>query len=246
MKKVKMNISLWLQLACLSSIVLAGIAYRFELLPFKLFAGLFALAVLVWLFFGLTSIVKSGVSLVQQQMVQQQTIQSINWLAFGMGLLVIVMMVAFLQQVKRYPPIHDISSDIDNPPEFKHAQSLRSESDNPLNHDYEVGVQQQKAYPDLNSLKVDLSSPEAFAKAQRVAEGQLWFIEYVDEELGHIEATARSPLLGFVDDIVIRIRQVEGGSVIDLRSVSRVGRSDLGANAARIIQFFSVYQNKVD
>lgn len=211
---------------------MTGVVYRFELIPFGLFSGLFALLALIWLLSGFTSIVTLGVNLARQQ-----SILPVSWLAAGMGLLVIMMVVSFLLQAKSYPIIHDISSDIDNPPEFVHAQSLRNKNDNSLNYDPAVGAKQKQAYPGLASFNTSLSFRDAFAKAQKVAKEQGWSIEYSDEERGSIEATARSYLLGFVDDVVIRVQQIDGGSVIDIRSVSRVGKSDLGANASRIREF---------
>jgi uncharacterized protein (DUF1499 family) len=96
---------------------------------------------------------------------------------------------------------------------------------------------QREAYPDLQTIGLDLPPAEALARSRQVAEELGWEVVEVDEAEGRLEATFTSRLFRFVDDIVVRIRPSPGGSMVDLRSTSRVGESDLGANAARIRTF---------
>lgn len=138
-------------------------------------------------------------------------------------------------QARSVPPIHDITTDLENPPAFVAIAPLRAEAPNPVTYaGEEVAAQQRSAYPDLQPtiLKTDMAT--AFPKAEAAARSMGWEIVEVAPAEGRIEATATTGWWGFKDDVVIRLREAEGGIVLDVRSKSRVGRSDLGANAARI------------
>lgn len=135
------------------------------------------------------------------------------------------------------PPIHDITTDTADPPRFTRAPELRGAKSNPLRVDPEVIEQQRAAYPELQTLVSEKPVEASFAMATGIARELGWEITLHDLDRGIIEAVDRTPIMNFADDVVIRVRSDEGGSVVDLRSVSRVGVSDLGANAARIRRF---------
>ena len=86
----------------------------------------------------------------------------------------------------------------------------------------------------LGPLILPLAPAEAFARARAAAEGMGWEMVAADSAAGRIEATATTAWFGFKDDVVIRVEPAQGGSRVDVRSVSRVGVSDVGTNAARI------------
>jgi uncharacterized protein (DUF1499 family) len=134
------------------------------------------------------------------------------------------------------PVIHNISTDTLDPPTFDKLVAVReAEGANPLAYDAEVlAEQQQEAYPDVMTLASTQSTDQLFAQALSVL--QDLGIEVVNEDAaaGVIEATDTTFWFGFKDDVVVRIRDTANGSIVDVRSVSRVGRSDLGANAKRI------------
>jgi uncharacterized protein (DUF1499 family) len=137
------------------------------------------------------------------------------------------------------PPIHDVTTDPDNPPAFVAAAALRK-AQNLNTPDYEgaaLAEKQRKAYPDLAPITLDLPPKEAFDRALATAQRLGWTITESDPAEGHIEATETSRWFRFVDDVVIRIVPADNGSRIDLRSSSRVGRSDFGVNANRIRRF---------
>ena len=140
--------------------------------------------------------------------------------------------------VKSVPFIHDISTDTVEPPAFVAVVAAReAEGANP--HDYAgepVARQQECGYPDLTSLLVEADPPTAYDRALEVAESMEWEIVAADRALGRIEATDTSTWYGFKDDIVIRVLAADSDteSRVDMRSLSRVGRSDVGVNAARI------------
>lgn len=137
------------------------------------------------------------------------------------------------------PLIHDISTDTQNPPQFIMALKQREPDDNSLEYTAENRELQQQAYPNIHSIPSIFAQEKAQAKAIKIAEQLGWHVYY--QEKGHIEASVNSFWFGFTDDIVIRITQTPSGSIIDLRSASRVGKGDLGENAKRIKLFIEKY-----
>jgi hypothetical protein len=98
----------------------------------------------------------------------------------------------------------------------------------------EIAKQQHAAYPDLSPALLPVPRPTAFALALQTAKEMGWDIVAADPEEGRIEASDTTFWFGFKDDVVVRIHANGGGSLIDVRSVSRVGTSDVGTNARRI------------
>jgi uncharacterized protein (DUF1499 family) len=141
----------------------------------------------------------------------------------------------WLRQARRVPPIHDISTDLEHPPEFVAVLPLRAGAPNPAAYGgSEVAAAQRAGYPDLHSLMVHLAPGAAFARALASARAMGWAVVAADSTAGRIEATATTPWFGFRDDVVVRVEPDPAGSRVDVRSVSRVGRSDVGTNARRI------------
>jgi uncharacterized protein (DUF1499 family) len=135
-------------------------------------------------------------------------------------------------QGAKVPPIHDITTDIENPPVFQSAQTQRRVGDNSIDYQGKtVADQQLQAYPDITPLETPLPSAVAFAQCLAVAEQLVGGSLRQDRTQGLIEAEDRTLIFGFIDDIVIRIASTGNGSRIDLRSASRAGVSDLGVNA---------------
>lgn len=137
------------------------------------------------------------------------------------------------------PPIHDISTDTVNPPLFVDVLPLRADAANPPDYaGEEIARQQQEAYPDLTTISYQAAYDSVFAEAEALVEDMGWEkVASVPEE-GRIEATATTRWFGFRDDVVIRIEDdLSQGVQVDIRSKSRVGRSDIGTNAARIRAF---------
>ena len=150
----------------------------------------------------------------------------------------VLLVTAILSTGGKYPPIHDITTDTGDPPRFDAGVHYRGEDANSIAIKPDVIEIQERFYPDLSTIETDMSPDAAFARATEVAESMGWKIYNSDPANGRIEAETSSLWFGFTDDIVIRIgRGADGDTEVDLRSVSRVGRSDLGANAARIRSF---------
>ncbi len=145
-----------------------------------------------------------------------------------------------MQTARRAPAIHDISTDTDNPPLFTAILPLRAAAANQASYGgTEVAGQQHMAYPDIQPLRLPVAADTAFQRALEAARNLRWRIVAQDAVAGRIEAFDRTFWYGFIDDVVIRITPDAGGSRIDVRSVSRVGKGDVGTNARRIRSFLS-------
>jgi uncharacterized protein (DUF1499 family) len=149
--------------------------------------------------------------------------------------------VRMMQVARSVPPIHDITTDTDHPPEFVAVVALRGPDSNPLEYGgAKVAEQQKSAYPDVAPLVLPLPQAQAWEKARGAAEKMGWTIDATDQPSGRIEATATTAWFGFKDDVVVRVMSTDADhSRVDVRSVSRVGTSDLGANAARIRKYLA-------
>jgi uncharacterized protein (DUF1499 family) len=136
----------------------------------------------------------------------------------------------------RVPPIHDISTDTADPPAFVAVLPLRADAPNPATYGGpELAAEQARGYPDIHPLVLPATPPAAaFARARDAAREAGWTIVAADSSAGRVEATATTGWFGFKDDVVVRIRPEGQGSRVDVRSVSRVGTSDVGTNARRI------------
>lgn len=134
-------------------------------------------------------------------------------------------------------PIHDISTDTVDPPQFVAVAALRGPDDNPIEYAAESAEIQAAAYPDIETIVLLDPRSFVFETALQVVDDMGW--EIVDSNLteGRIEATASTPYVGFKDDVVIRVRAARAETLVDVRSKSRIGRGDMGANAARIRAF---------
>ncbi|MEJ2420874.1 MAG: DUF1499 domain-containing protein [Acidobacteriota bacterium] len=139
------------------------------------------------------------------------------------------------------PPIHDITTDTVHPPQFKAVLKLRKNAPDSTTYGGEsVARLQEKAYPYIRPALYNAPPDEVFTQALKAAHSMKWKIDAVDRKAGRIEATATTFWFGFKDDVVVRIKPSgEGGTRVDVRSESRVGRSDLGANAKRIQTYLS-------
>ncbi|HET9046983.1 MAG TPA: DUF1499 domain-containing protein, partial [Casimicrobiaceae bacterium] len=146
----------------------------------------------------------------------------------------------WFQQAHKIPPINDITTDMTNPPEFKAILALRANAPVPATYAGEATAKQQAVgYPDIRPAIVAMAPAAAFAAALADAQQMGWDIVASDSATGRIEATATTPWFGFKDDVVVRVTPADKGSRIDIRSVSRVGKGDLGANARRIRDYLA-------
>ncbi len=160
-------------------------------------------------------------------------------------------MLSWVYTARSVPAIHDVSTDLADPPQFR-MLALRSDNlddvpgaDVPemkgLNPQQRWESLHRNAYGDVRTVRMSEPVVDVIAKAERLAKARDWDVAIADPIEGRIEATATTALFRFKDDVVLRVRPSEDGkgSVVDMRSVSRVGVSDLGVNAKRVRAFLA-------
>jgi uncharacterized protein (DUF1499 family) len=160
-------------------------------------------------------------------------------LAVIIGLVVAGIPLRMFLVARSVPPIHDISTDTANPPTFEAVVPLRKDASNSLEYTQNVAAEQRKAYPDIKPLIVEMPAAQMFDRASRAANEAGWDIVASSADTWRIEATDTTPFFGFKDDVVVRLTPVGTRTVVDVRSVSRVGRSDIGTNARRIRDYLA-------
>jgi uncharacterized protein (DUF1499 family) len=152
-----------------------------------------------------------------------------------------VLLAVLLSGRGDYPPIHDITTDVQDPPEFSAAEQQRGPNSNSLAIKPDYIEQQQQAYPDLKTLRTELDIDSAFDRALLIAQDLGWEVYLEDLNAGVMEAVDTTAIMAFKDDVAIRLRTDADGTMVDLRSVSRVGIGDIGANAKRIRAFAAAF-----
>lgn len=156
-------------------------------------------------------------------------------LAIGLGLAATLLPWWWQVEARAVPAIHDITTDTERPPEFVAVLPLRDDAPNPAAYGGpEIAELQRRAYPDIRPLRLEQPPAQVFLRALEAARASGWEIVAADSAAGRIEATATTRWFGFKDDVVVRVTADGSGSRVDVRSVSRVGRSDVGTNARRI------------
>src|SRR5687767_13704026 len=155
----------------------------------------------------------------------------------ALSLAVLAVPVLMVLRTRGGPAIHDVTTDTTDPPPFVSAVALRAAANATNPPEYggaSVAAQQQRAFPDIQPLVVALPPQQAFDRALAQVREFGWEVSGSAPAEGRIEAVDTTFFFGFKDDVVIRLRPTEGGTRVDVRSKSRVGVGDLGANAARI------------
>ena len=220
-------------MACALAALLAGPGYRLGILD--LGAGIQTIR---WAATGAAVVLI--VALVGAVMARRRRVKRavVIFLAAGaVGFLTSVPPTLLWFRVQSLPHIHDISTDMENPPRYVAVLPLRKGAGNSTEYTTAVAAQQRQGYPDIAPVVLEMAAPQAFERAERAARSMGWEIVAVEPGELRIEATATTFLFGFKDDIVIRVEPKGSGSRIDMRSLSRVGGSDFGVNAGRIRAF---------
>jgi len=154
--------------------------------------------------------------------------------------------ISWRNTARTVPAIHDITTDVINPPQFVEILPLRADASNSVQYGgATIAAKQQAAYPDIQPVILNNAPAMTFDAALNAARHLGWKIVATDPGQGRIEASDTTFWFGFTDDIVIRIVPMGSGSRLDIRSVSRVGRSDVGTNAARIRSFMKIFNRLV-
>jgi len=162
---------------------------------------------------------------------------------FGLiaGAVITVVFVTLAAFARRYPPINDITTDILSLPQFVSAASPSGGDGRDMGYQQaSFAPQQQASYPDIKPLPVNLTPDEAFRRVEAAARQMPdWTITHDDPAARVIEGVATTRLFRFKDDFVIEVRPDGNASIVHMRSRSRDGKGDVGANAARIRAFFA-------
>jgi uncharacterized protein (DUF1499 family) len=159
----------------------------------------------------------------------------------ALGGLVAVVFLGLAVSASGVPRINDITTDTERPPRFVAAQQLPENVERDMTYPGpSFADQQKKGYPNLSPLLLAVPPPDAYAKVTQAAKAMPdWTIIREDEAAFTLEGTATSRLFRFQDDFVVEVRPEVGGSAVHMRSKSRDGQGDVGANAARIRGFLA-------
>ena len=217
------RITLGLAILAVLLLVTSGPGTRIGLWPLRVGIGMFAGALLA----GLATTGAAVIGLALPRLRARSAPLLVSALLLGAASAAVPL--DYIRRVKALPYINDITTDTVRPPQFSSPKTYQS-------HFAEL---QQIGYPDLRPLDLALAPNRAFARAADIARDQGWEITALDESAGGIEATVTTRWFGFKDDVAIRITPAGAGSRVDMRSKSRTGRSDAGANAHRIEEFLS-------
>lgn len=223
-------------------ILLTGpLGYKFSIVPLE--PSL--ISILVAVVGGALVVVTGLVLLVIALRAGQARNRNLVALAMVLGLIPLGVIGPQMASAGDVPQIHDISTDTENPPAFVALKTVRENAPNGLEYGAseawpaeKLAATTQQAYPNVKSMMTELSVEEAVARAQATLSSMGLEIVDADPTTGRVEATATTFWFGFKDDVVVRVASQTDGTKIDVRSMSRVGQSDLGVNAARILTFF--------
>ena len=223
------HVALGLAFAAVALLLLSGLGVRAGLWQFRVGFGMFAGALVLGLAAMGAALIGLAVPRIRTGGVAPLTA------ALVIGAASAALPLENLRRVKAHPYINDITTDTENPPQFSQ----------PRTYERHFAELQRLGYPDLQSLELALPPAQAFARAREAAQALGWEVVAADQGAARIEAVATTFWFGFEDDIAVRIVPTATGSRVDVRSRSRVGRSDLGANASRIRTFFAALKGSL-
>ena len=213
-------LALVLALAALAMLAISGPSVRFDLLSYRTGLNAFRWSA----YAGIAAMVVAVLALAIAASRRRGLLMPIVSLLIGAAAFGVPFQ--FQQAARSVPPINDITTDPANPPKYMTK---------PLAYPgAEFARQQALAYPDIKPVMLPVPPREAFDRAVKAAESMGWEVVGRDAATGMLEAVDATKWFGFKDDIAVRVTAADGGSRVDVRSKSRVGRNDIGTNARRI------------
>ena len=228
-------------------IILGALLHRFEVMSTPVTLNLFLTG---FVLAGLAV----GVGLLAYGLIWMNGDRGFGRATFGifLGVFILIWPGIYLPKVMALPVLNDVSTDTSTPPKLVNAAKIRTPDANPAIYPGGGFAKlQQTSYPDIKPLVVKKTRAQAFDTARMIMKKREWTI--LDEDRPHkgkkggvIEAVARTMVLGFSDDIVVRVGGKDGAAKIDVRSASRFGRHDLGRNAERIRGFLKELHARLD
>ncbi len=222
-------------IGCALTALAAGLGYRFDLWHFR--TGIATLGYVFWVAAATAVLTLIGLVLAAVGRAPNRA------LVLGFAGVLVAGITAYIpyhlrQTANSVPAIHDITTDLANPPVFVRAAANRKKDDHPVAYDgAKVGELQKGAYPDIAPIVSAAPPDKAFDAAKATLADMGLEIVEADPAQGRVEAVATSLLFGFKDDVVVRVAAAPDGTHVDMRSKSRVGRNDFGINAKRIRTF---------
>lgn len=195
-----------------------------------LFGGLFA-----------TILAVIGLFLTRGGKDPQGRLKALMGLSIALGLLIVVLAAA--STGGDAPPINDITTDLTNPPAFADATLVEEYAGRDMSYPADFVAIVRESYSDLTTVVLAEAPADAFLRAEKAAESLGWEIVAKDGGVGAFYAKEVTSIFRFVDDVVVRVTRDGMGSRIDVRSKSRDGQGDLGANAARIRRFIEAVES---
>ena len=246
-----LDVGLWLIGAGLLLCLICGPSHRLGLANFRVALLLLAGGLLLLLAGTLLAIVGMLVASARRM----RFARGPAMVAIAIGLLASGYLLSWIARARAAPPIHEISTDLADPPAFVAVAALRRDAHAVNPSEYvsrvsapgggiiEVPELQRQRYPDIQPLRLRLAPAAALQAAQRAAQRLGWQIDAYVPGDGRLEATDTSAFFGFKDDVVVRVRASDAGSRLDVRSKSRVGLSDVGANARRVRAFLKLMES---
>ena len=236
------KVAFWFKRCAIFSVLVIPVAivgFRLNLLSFPVAYKMMGVSLLL----SVAVFLLTSLSTLTQRQTDRQ-VMSATQFALYISLIPLLFLGMQIFTAKSLPMIHNISTDLMNPPQFEKIATLRGAGTNSLSYDKTVLADLQKqAYPDIATFVTEENFEIVFKKASAVVGMLGWELVNKDSQAGIIEATETTGLWGFKDDVVIRINRDNVNILLDVRSVSRIGKSDLGTNAKRIKRFFSAYQS---
>lgn len=242
MKKAMIKTFFYLSLVVTILFVLSGYGYQwgiwglgtgFTILQYSAYTAIGLLVIQIVLFFFTKD---SGIS-----------IKAMLLTGFMLTLIVSATSVYWQYRAQNAPPIHDITTDLESPPEFVAMTRLRADAPNPPEYaGDETAIIQQEAYPDIQPLIVSAPVQEVIDEIVSLIAEREWKMVSINRQEGRVEATEKLAWFGFEDDVVLRITETDTGTRVDMRSKSRIGRGDVGVNTGRISSFLNDLENRLD
>jgi len=227
---------LGLAVAGLLSLFASGTGYRLGLWEFK--TGISLVKAAGYISVAAVIVCLAGLAVWQLNVFPQGVIPATVGLVIGSAVLGLTL--KWKSNLASVPYIHDITTDTENPPLFEAVLPLRAGAENFAAYGGpDIARQQKQGYPDLKPGFVSRPPAAAYPEALQAAKDMGWKIVASEPTSLRIEATDTTPWFGFKDDVVVRLSPTPTGSRIDVRSVSRVGKSDVGTNARRISAYLT-------
>lgn len=225
-------------------LVIAGPGHRFGIVPVKFAVYGSALAALIAVFALLITLISTFLRRAEHE--------SSDVVATAATVIVASLITAqlalWINTAFSVPPIHDITTDTDNPPAFDALAGARANAPNPVAYSgAEAAAKQREAYPEIKPLILAGISPaDALDLAESAAQEMGWDPIIVSPADSRLEATDTTFWFGYKDDIVVRATAQGSDTRLDIRSKSRVGQSDLGTNAGRIRAYGAAIKAQAD